>query len=71
MKPPGNKNKTLGRIKTACYGFARITTYGHSHAQGPTHFGCGPGFPKDRSRSGNPGLRRNPLPGRGERSSST
>ena len=50
-----SKNKTLGRVKSACSGFSRITTYGNV-PYGPTHYGCGPGFPKDRSKSGNSGL---------------
>ena len=42
-----SKNYRLGRVKSACSGFGRITTYGHGvEMKGPTHFGCGPGFKK-------------------------
>ena len=30
-------------------------------------YGCGPGFPKDVSKDGNAGRRRNPLPGPGQK----
>jgi hypothetical protein len=54
----------LETVKSACCGFARIVLYG-GVARGPTHFGCGPGFPK--RGLGNSGARRNPLPGPGKK----
>lgn len=57
-------NKSQGRIKAACSGFGRIATYG-GYVRGPTHFGCGPGFPK--RGLGNSGARRNDLPGPGKK----
>jgi len=48
-----SKNLQLGRVKSACCGFGRITTYGHlNQKRGPTHFGCGPGFPKRKRNKG-------------------
>ncbi len=40
-----SKNYRNGRVKSACSGFGRITTFGNE-AYGPTHFSCGPGFKK-------------------------
>ena len=44
-----SKNRRLLRVKSACGGFPRLI--GHRSGDtifyyGPTHFSCGPGFPK-------------------------
>ncbi len=44
-----SKNYSLYRVKSACCGFPRLV--GHRYGdkvyyRGPTHFSCGPGFPK-------------------------
>ncbi len=44
-----SKNKRLYRVKSACGGFPRLVgcRFGKKiYYRGPTHFSCGPGFPK-------------------------
>ena len=41
------------KYKSACSGF-KLDSFG----RGPTHFGCGPGFPKNRKKLGNTGKKK-------------